>query len=518
MELTHENLSDEYWRLNNLYKIKDKYGKAIPFRLNRVQQFLYRNLWFLIIILKARQLGSTTFIQIFIFDRCFFNANTNAGVIAHTLEDAEAFFKDKIKFAYDNLPEELKRANSARSDNARELTFANGSRIRVGTSMRSGTLQYLHVSEFGKICAKYPDKAKEVITGSLNTVAPGNFIAIESTAEGREGEFYDMCMQAEKLQMLGSPLTEMDYKFFFFGWYWDPAYMLHVQETTPITKDYQEYFDKLEREHNIHLTLPQKHWYVAMARTQGKEMKQEYPSIPAEAFEKKLEGAIFGEAVQDARHQGRICELPFEPAVPVNVFWDLGRNDTNSMWFHQRIGPWDHFINYYEHRQVDITHYMQVMDEYEKELNYRWGTMYLPHDGKTKHIEAIAGSVKDILQTNGYRVKVTNRPQVKNISITETRLQFPHCKFDKNKCDIGIKMLENYQWSWDKTHRVYRNQPLHNAASNGADAFQTYGHGYKGEKQDYLAKTVLFDKDRRRVYGSLKRGSATSKPKYDHIV
>ena len=518
MKLTHENLANEWWRLNNLYKIKDKYGQAIPFRLNKVQQHLYRNLWYLLIILKARQLGSTTFIQLFILDRCLFNDNTNAGVIAHTLEDAEAFFKDKIKFAYDNLPEEIKLANPARNDSARELTFANGSRIRVGTSMRSGTLQYLHVSEFGKICAKYPDKAKEVITGSLNTVAPGNFVAIESTAEGRQGEFYDMCMAAENMHKMGQKLTKMDYKFFFFGWYWDPAYELHLDRHEPMPDNFRTYFHELEEEHDIQLTLPQKHWYMSMSKTQGKDMKQEYPSVSAEAFEKKLEGAIFGEAVQDARHSGRVCEVPFEIAIPVNTFWDLGHNDTNSIWFHQRVGPWDHFINYYEHRQVDITHYLEVLDEMEKGLRYKWGTMYLPHDGKTKHIEALAGSVKDIMQRHGFRVKVTNRPTTKNVSIAATRLQFPHCRFDKEKCDIGLSMLENYQWSWDKTHMVYRNTPLHNTASNGADAFQTYGHGYSGERQEYLAQASLLDKDRHRTYRSAKRGVRRTRPNYDHII
>lgn len=70
-------------------------------------------------------------------------------------------------------------------DSADTLTFGNNSSLRVSTSMRSGTLQLLHVSEFGKICAQYPDKAREIVTGALNTVEAGQFVVIESTAEAR---------------------------------------------------------------------------------------------------------------------------------------------------------------------------------------------------------------------------------------------------------------------------------------------------------------------------------------------
>ena len=63
-------------------------------------------------------------------------------------------------------------------------------------SLRSGTLQYLHVSEYGKICAKFPDKAREVRTGALNTVDKNGIVFIESTAEGQDGHFFELCQAA----------------------------------------------------------------------------------------------------------------------------------------------------------------------------------------------------------------------------------------------------------------------------------------------------------------------------------
>ena len=135
-------------------------------------------------------------------------------------------FRDKVRFPYDNLPEALKAAIPIFKDAADELEFGNNSAIRVSTSMRSGTLQYLHVSEYGQLCAKFPDKAREVRTGALNTVQAGQIVFIESTAEGREGHFYDLCEEAQAKQRMGTPLTPLDFKFNFFPWFKCPDYAI----------------------------------------------------------------------------------------------------------------------------------------------------------------------------------------------------------------------------------------------------------------------------------------------------
>jgi hypothetical protein len=151
-EILKEQLSDPHWRLNDLYFITDKSGNRIQFQMNWAQESLMNDLHFCNVILKARQLGFTTFIQLFMLDQCIFNSNIRAGTIAHRLDDARLIFRDKVKYPYDNLPEALRNARPLLSDSAEELVLANNSSIRVGTSLRSGTLQYLHISEYGKLC------------------------------------------------------------------------------------------------------------------------------------------------------------------------------------------------------------------------------------------------------------------------------------------------------------------------------------------------------------------------------
>jgi len=225
LAFAEKRLADPYWRLSNLYFVIDKHGSKVRFTPNWAQQELLKNLWFCSVILKSRQVGVSTLICLLFLDRCLFNSNLAAGIICHTREDSEHLFK-RIKFAYDCLPESIKSARPATIDSARELVFNNGSSLRVGTSMRGSTLQYLHISEFGKICAKFPDKANEIITGSLNTIAPGQYVFIESTAEGREGHFYEMCKQAKALADQEKELSKLDFKFHFFPWWREPEYRI----------------------------------------------------------------------------------------------------------------------------------------------------------------------------------------------------------------------------------------------------------------------------------------------------
>lgn len=178
------------------------------------------------IILKARQLGITTFVCILFLDQILWNDNMQAGIIAHTQDDSKSIFKHKLKYAFDQLHPNIRKLFRPVGDSATELAFSNGSSIRVGTSLRSSTLQLLHISEFGKICCKYPERAAEIISGSLNTVHVGQRIFIESTAEGKEGYFYKMWQKSWSMHLDGKEFGPLDFKPFFFPWWKENRYSL----------------------------------------------------------------------------------------------------------------------------------------------------------------------------------------------------------------------------------------------------------------------------------------------------
>nr|WP_264642432.1 terminase [Candidatus Symbiopectobacterium sp. NZEC127] len=284
-----EHLADPWWRLNNLYKIENEKGQLVTFRMRPAQLRLFKAMHYRNIILKARQLGFSTAIDIYLLDQALFDNNLKCGIIAQDKQAAGEIFRTKIAVPLDNLPGWLRgifKVTERRSGaNGGYILFSHGSSIQVATSFRSGTVQRLHISEHGKICAKYPAKAKEVRTGTLNAIHDGCITFIESTAEGVGGDFHTMSTRALELSQSGIALTPQDYKFHFYPWFDDPKYVASVPAGgLRLSKYHQDYFASVEAVNGVSLSDEQKQWYIRKEIEQGEEMKQEFPSTPQEAF------------------------------------------------------------------------------------------------------------------------------------------------------------------------------------------------------------------------------------------
>ncbi len=453
----------------------DKDGKVVPFRLNDAQEKFFSEVWNRNLILKARQRGFSTLIQIIMLDQCVFRDNIRAGVVAQDKGAATVIFRDKIKFGYDHLPPLVREARPLVTDSAQELVMANNSSLRVATSMRSGTLQFLHVSEFGKICAKYPAKAREVITGSLPSVAKDGFTFIESTAEGQDGRFYEMCEQARKAQLEGIELGQEDFRFHFFGW-WDAKEYSLESSSIGMTKGDNQYFDSVEAKIGREIDEGHRRWYVTKKHVDfggdSQMMKQEYPSLPEEAFEQSSEGCFYTEQMTAVRKSGRICSVPYMPGYPVNTFWDIGSGDGTAIWFHQRIAGEDRFIRFYEEWDKHYSHYVGEMQK----LGYVWGKHFLPHDAGHKRQGMHANkSAEDMLKDLGLTNTVV-LPRIDNIQagIQLTRAAFASVVFDREACAQGIIHLDRYSKEWNERRACWSSEPKHDRHSEGSDAFRQF--------------------------------------------
>ncbi|MEX9754889.1 terminase, partial [Providencia vermicola] len=353
-------LRDKLWRLNHLYWITNKEGKPVRFKMTPEQLEYFEGMHTRNIILKARQLGFTTEVCIIQLDAALFEA-AKCALIAHTLNDAKRLFREKIKYAYDKLPDEIKAANPASNDAAGELVFSKGGSLYISTSFRGGTLRYLHVSEFGKICAKYPEKAREIVTGAFEAVSSDCFTTIESTAEGRAGYFFDYCQSAEKAQIQNKTLSNLDWKFFFFSWWKNPEYAIDPVEQLP--QRLVDYFDEIASKHGAQLNERQKAWYYAKEKTLGDDMKREYPSIPSEAFQQSVEGAYYAKQFRFLYENKRIGTLPDNSHLPVHTYWDIGVGDSTSIWFIREVGEEFHVIDHYSNSGEGLRHYMKVLKD-----------------------------------------------------------------------------------------------------------------------------------------------------------
>lgn len=468
-----EKLKNRFWRLNNLYYIQDKQGKRVKFKMTTEQLEYFDNMHTRNVILKARQLGFTTEKCIIQLDAAIF-MNKRCAMIAHKLSDAMRLFREKIKFAYDNLPTIVKLANPLENMTKEEIVFVKGGSVSVSTSFRGGTLYSLHVSEFGKICAKYPDKAREIVTGAFEAVADGCTITLESTAEGRAGYFYEYCQAAEKIHLQGKSLGSLEWKFFFFSWWKNPQYKTDVIESLP--SRLVDYFEELEAKHGIKTSDEQRAWYWQKEKTLGEDIKREYPSIPAEAFAQSVEGAYYAKQFKDLYAKGRITQsMPDNSHLPVHTAWDIGVGDSTAIWFFRLVGNEIHVIDFYENSGEGLRHYMTVL----KKKGYTYGRHYGPHDIMNKEFGSDAKSRFDIAK-EGYdidgqrytvRFDVLPRASVDD-GIEQVREILPRCVFDEHKCMDGIASLENYRKEWDDKKGCWKDRPLHDHTSHAADAFR----------------------------------------------
>lgn len=473
---------DKWWRLNNLYYIIDKHGKKVKFKCNPLQTKFYNDLWHLNILLKARQFGGTTVTDIFFLDDCLFINNLEAGIIAHNRDDAQKIFRRKVKFPYDNLPDGLRKGRLLVTDSRQELAFNNGSVIYVATSIRSGTVQRLHISEHGKICRKYPDKAEEIKTGSLNAIHPGEIVVIESTAEGRHGDFFDFCQTAQNFQKEGKKLTKMDYKFHFFPWFWDTENTL-LGEDVLITAEKQAYFEKINSTEIgfdgavVTLTAGQKSWYIKKEAVLGEKMLQEFPSTVEEAFNATIRGAYFAPQMAKVRKEKRLTIVPYEPTLPVNTAWDLGIDDSTAIIFHQRHGIENRIIDYYEKDGEGLAHYVGKL----REKGYLYGTHFLPHDVHVRDLSTGKTRLETLRKLMPGEL-IIPVPQIGLADGIESARNFlATCWVDAKNCDGLVNALDAYQREPDSTRGGFYDRPLHNWATHSADALRYLSLGFAPE-------------------------------------
>lgn len=494
-----EEWQDPWWRLNHLYWILDKNGRAILFQPNAEQEDFYRSLWYRNDILKARQKGFSTLMAILALDQCTWVPNFTAAVIDITMPDAIKKLR-KVKFAYDRLPLIVKQVSPLASQAATEWMWQNGSSLYCGVSARGGTTNLLHVSELGKIAARFPQKAREIITGAFESVAQDGMIVVESTAEGAAGPFFDITQEAHKALLEKARLTKLDFRLHFYPWYGSPDYDIDPTGVH-ITESMQRYFRELQAKLGITLRPGQMAWYVAKKRTLKGDMKREYPSTVEEAFEAHVEGAVYAEQMTWLREHGRLAKVPLDPTLRVNTFWDLGGSDMTSVWFHQYDRLQHRFIRYREANNKGLRAWWKDLEDWRRDTGIEWGRHFLPHDADATQQGEDITTKASILRDCGMRSEVIV-PRVTSIKagyeLTRDEM-LGNVWIDRDECAEGIKCLDGYQFMWNEARGVFTEEPIHNWASHGADAYRQWAQSVSQVIGDRSASAQkLKTRDRRR--------------------
>ncbi len=244
-----------------------------------------------------------------------------------------------------------------------------------------------------------------------------------------------------------------------------------------MSKETNEYLDKIEIERQRKIDEEQRRWYEMKLKMLGDAMKQEYPSTPKEAFESANEGLYYGAQFSKIRGEGNICRVPYDNSTIVHTAWDLGLDDYTAIWcFQLGKGGLVNIINYYENWDEGAAFYA---DELNKN-KYRWGRHIFPHDAR-KRDQGAKTTYLDHLRPvlEGQFVVLDIKECDKLDGIQTVRSMLGRCVFDAEKCTKGIEHLEAYKKVWDDRLGCYKNTPLHDEHSHAADAFRYLAVGLK---------------------------------------
>jgi len=204
--------------------------------------------------------------------------------------------------------------------------------------------------------------------------------------------------------------------------------------------------------------------------------QQEYMT----SFSAGLPGAYYAKVIDGLERDGRVTAVPYNPQAQVHTAWDLGRNDQTAIWFVQRYGTGWAVIDYLVNTSVGI-------DWYVKELRakpYNYGEHLMPHDAENEQLVSVTGSIADTAKGMGLdNIRVVPRTSSVANDINEVRQVLPLCWFDKTKTEKGLDALRSYRRVWDEKLRAYRDTPLHDWASDPADAFRTFAIGKPRDRQ-----------------------------------
>ena len=179
-----------------------------------------------------------------------------------------------------------------------------------------------------------------------------------------------------------------------------------------------------------------------------------------------LKGAYYRKQLEEAREQGRIGNVPYEPMLPVYTWWDLGVGDSTAIGFFQAVGREWRMIDYLEASGEGLNFYINEL----RNKGYTYAEHFAPHDIAVREFST-GKSRQEIAQSLGIDFQI-----VPNLSredgINAARLRFRGLWIDQTKCAAFISAISQYQKEWNEKMGDYKNHPLHDWTSHAADMFR----------------------------------------------
>lgn len=191
------------------------------------------------------------------------------------------------------------------------------------------------------------------------------------------------------------------------------------------------------------------------------------------SFDAAIRGAIYRTELAEMESSGRICGVPYDPSVPVWTAWDLGVGNSTAIWCAQLVGREVHIIDYYEGNGEPLTHYVAWLDK----KPYRYGLDLLPHDAAAREL-GTGKTREETLRANGRKTRILPAQSIED-GIEAVKMLFGRSWFDRERTTRGRECLAHYRRDFNDKMGIYKDTPVHDWASDGADAMRYLAMGLR---------------------------------------
>ena len=468
-------MADPVWRLGagKLYKCLDQNGREVTFLPTAEQRLIlwciHGRGWRRLIIPKARQLGMSLVLCLIGLDLALWRSGYKAALVDKTEDDAKKKLREKVLFALDRLPAGC-RAPFVIKASASGVSFkeaegeAPESTYEADVSFRGGTVEFLHISEWGEVQMKQRERSREIRDGSLPAVerAADGICVVETTWQGGlDGELGPLVREAQHTpEQHKGPRS---WRVLFFPWHTNALY---AQAHGHVDAESRGYFAECARL-GVHLGEAQQKWYAEKRRTLGlRAARSQFPTLAHECWETTPEGSIYGALVEQSRAAGRM--LAYEPSRSlVHTFWDIGAPLNTVCWLVQ-ITPGEIRV-----LDVDMELDLTLQDRFARIQARGWllGCHYLPHDAGIRQSSG-RSQADDFTAVFGPTVRVVPRVHSVWQGIDSLRALWPRLVFRLPACATGLEHLGRYASLRETSSGIAREEPIHDRYSHAADALR----------------------------------------------
>ena len=184
------------------------------------------------------------------------------------------------------------------------------------------------------------------------------------------------------------------------------------------------------------------------------------------SFTSAIMGSYYWSQYDEAEKKGRFGNVSYDDRVPVHTVWDLGIADSMAIGFYQIVGNEVHKIDYLEKTGEGFPYFVKVLQD----KGYIYGKHFAPQDIKAR--ELATGKTRwESAKLLGIEFEIVPDIGVQN-GIDLARSLFARLWVDKTNCAEWLKLIPQYTKEYDEDKKIFKDKPLHDWTSHGADEFR----------------------------------------------